>query len=272
MRKRLYEIIEPTKAGDKASNIYDCIMMITIIASLVPLAFKQETKLFAIMDKVTVSIFIADYFLRLSTADLKLKGKGVKAFFLYPFTPMAIVDLVSILPSLIALNGGLKALRVLRLLRTLKVLQVFKVVRYSKSIELMINVFKKQKKPLLFVLVFATGYVLVAGLVGFNAEPETFDNYFEAVYWATVSLTTVGYGDIYPVTVLGRVITMISSILGIAIVALPSGIITGGYLQELNRMRREEFLKKGKEMNPDLELNASMTNRKFFTNNWMDEE
>ena len=67
----------------------------------------------------------------------------------------------------------------------------------------------------------------------FNVEPESFDNFFEAIYWATVSLTTVGYGDIYPVTSVGRVITMISSVFGIAVVALPAGIITAGYMKEL---------------------------------------
>lgn len=83
----------------------------------------------------------------------------------------------------------------------------------------------------------AIGYVLISALVIFNVEPETFDNFFESVYWATVSLTTMGYGDIYPVTTIGRIVTMISSFVEIAIVALPAGIITAGYM---NRIQEEK--------------------------------
>ena len=77
-------------------------------------------------------------------------------------------------------------------------------------------------------------YILISALVIFNVEPQTFDNFFEAIYWATVSLTTVGYGDIYPTSDIGRIITMISSVFGIAIVALPAGIITAGYMDEIS--------------------------------------
>ena len=87
---------------------------------------------------------------------------------------------------------------------------------------------------------FAIGYVLIAALVVFNVEPDTFDSFFDAVYWATVSLTTVGYGDIYPVSSAGRLVTMISSFMGIAVVALPSGIITAGYMEDVKESKDEE--------------------------------
>ena len=74
-----------------------------------------------------------------------------------------------------------------------------------------------------------------SSMILFNVEPESFGTFFDAVYWATVSLTTVGYGDIYPVTAVGRAVTMVSSIFGIAVVALPAGIITAGYMSELNK-------------------------------------
>jgi voltage-gated potassium channel len=80
---------------------------------------------------------------------------------------------------------------------------------------------------------------VVSALVIYNVEPDSFKSFFEAVYWATVSLTTVGYGDIYPVTVIGRVITMASSIFGVAVIALPSGVITAGYLAEMNGEDKE---------------------------------
>lgn len=99
---------------------------------------------------------------------------------------------------------------------------------------LILSVLKRQKDSLLVVLWLALAYVLVSALVIFNVEPQTFDSFFDAVYWATISLTTMGYGDIYPVSTAGQVITMLSSVLGIAIVALPASIITTGYMKEVN--------------------------------------
>ena len=85
------------------------------------------------------------------------------------------------------------------------------------------------------VATMAVAYILVSALVIYNVEPESFETFFDAIYWATISLTTVGYGDIYPVTTIGRIVTMISSAFGIAIIALPSGVITAGYLAEINK-------------------------------------
>lgn len=232
-RTRLFEIIEIAEDGDTLSNVYDVFMMITIVASIVPMAFKSTNIVFNIIDKVTVIIFIVDYVLRLITSDLKL-NKGKLSFLIYPITPMALIDLVAILPSLIVINSGLRLLKVFRLLRTLRVLRVFKVVRYSTPIQMILGIFKRTKESLLFVCGIAVGYVLISALVVFNIEPDTFGNFFDAVYWATVSLTTMGYGDIYPVTVAGKIVTMISSFMGIAIVALPAGIITTGLMEELN--------------------------------------
>lgn len=234
MRKKIYSIIEPIGNENKLSNIYDFIMMTTIIVSIIPLAFKESNTLFQWIDYITVSIFILDYLLRLLTADYKLK-KSVSSFFVYPLTPMAIIDLISILPSLTVLNSSFRLLKLFRLLRTLKVLRAFKFLRYSKSFDIISNVFKKQKKVLSAVATMAVAYVLISALVIYNVEPESFETFFDAIYWATISLTTVGYGDIYPVTTVGRIVTMISSVFGIAIIALPSGVITAGYLEEVNK-------------------------------------
>ena len=233
MRKKLYEIIEPAK-DNLLSKIYDFFMMLMIVASLVPLAFKTTNLAFEIIEYVTVSVFCLDYLLRLFTADLKL-GKSVASFFIYPLTPMALIDLLSILPSITILNSGLRLLKIFRLLRAFKVFRSFKFLRYSKSFEVIVRVFREQKKILSAVATMAIAYILISALVIYNVEPESFDNFFEAIYWATVSLTTVGYGDIYPVTTVGRVVTMVSSVFGIAIIALPSGVITAGYLAEIDR-------------------------------------
>lgn len=232
MRNRVFEIIEIGKDEDKASKIYDIFMMITIIFSLLPLMVKEESLFFIWIDRITVAIFIIDYLLRFVTADIKLK-KGASSFVRYPFTFMALVDLISILPSVIVVNKGLRLLKIFRLIRTFKVFRVFKVFRYSKNVEIIVNVFKKQKESLIAVGILAIGYILITALIIFNAEPDTFQSFFDAVYWSTISLTTVGYGDLYATSTVGKVITMISALFGIAIVALPAGIVTAGYMDEI---------------------------------------
>ena len=240
MRKRIYEIIEPAEQNDKLSAAYDFLMMATIIASIVPLAFKTNNVTFQIMEYFCTGIFIFDYLLRLVTSDFKLKKRFVVSFFMYPITPMAVVDMLSLLPTLTVVNSSLRMLKIFRLLRTMRVLRVFKFMRYSKSIDIIINVFRKQKSVLSSVVTLAIAYVLISALVIYNVEGESFASFFDAIYWATISLTTVGYGDIYPVTAIGRVVAMISSVFGIAIIALPSGVITAGYISEISKQKNED--------------------------------
>lgn len=240
-RKRIFEIIEKSKGGDYLSSFYDYGMIIIIILSLVPLAFKDDTPALIAIDKITVGIFIIDYLLRWGTADYKFSNKSVVSFAKYPFSGMAIIDLLSILPSLGILNSGFKVLRVLRMIRAIRVVRVFKAFRYSKNLEIIMDVLRQSKNALIAVCVLAGGYILVSALIIFNVEPDSFDTFFDAIYWATVSLTTVGYGDIYPVSVMGRIITMLSSIFGIAIIALPAGIITAGYMSEIEKRHNNEI-------------------------------
>ena len=257
-RERLFEIIEAADENDRASNLYDILMMITIVVSMVPLAFKKEHAVFTTVEQIATAIFSVDYLLRLSTADFKMR-KGKRSFLIYPFTPMALIDLLCILPGLNLISGSFRVLKVLRLLRTFRVLRVFKAVRYSKSIRVITNVFRYSRKPLLMVCFLAIGYVLISALVIFNAEPDTFDSFFDAVYWATVSLTTMGYGDITPVTTVGRLLTMISTIFGIAIIALPSAIITAGIMDEINHdTDREQETVRQAEPTPAPEMKESL--------------
>ena len=231
MRARLKTLLysgEKTKIG----TVYETVSIILIVVSLIPLAFKKEYLLLLITDKVCAFLFCIDYILRWITADYNKENKPL-SFIKYPFSFMAIIDLLSILPSVTPLSGGFKILRVARMFRALRVLRVIKAVRFSKNIEIILKVLKKTKEPLFAVGSLAVAYILISALIIINVEPDSFKNYYDAVYWATVSLTTMGYGDIYPVTAVGRLFTMISSVFGIAIVALPSGIITAGYIKEI---------------------------------------
>ncbi len=240
MLRDLYEIIEPSdNESSKLSSFYDIVMLICIIASMIPLAIKSDNMILKIIDKTTVVVFIIDYILRLITAKIRL-NKGVKSYVLYPLQPMAIIDLLSILPSLIPINAGFKVLRLFRIVRTLKVFRSFKIFRYSRNVSRLVEVLKKQSKSLIAVLSMAVFYVLFTALVMFNIEPDTFNTFFDAIYWAAISLTSVGYGDITPVSEIGRLFTMLSAFVGVAIIALPSGIITAGYLEVLNREKDSE--------------------------------
>lgn len=238
MRKRIFEVIEVANENDRMSATYDFLMMLIIIVSLIPLAFKETNYIFSVINDTAACIFITDYVLRLVTADLKLK-KGILSFILYPFTPMAIIDLLTILPSFSRLFSAMRIMRTFRLLRSFRVFRAFKIFRYVKSMQIISDVMRSQRKPLLAVCSMAAGYVLLSALIIFNVEPETFDNFFEAVYWATVSLTTMGYGDIYPITTTGRIVTMVSSFVGIAIVALPAGILTAGYMEAIRKDKED---------------------------------
>ena len=239
MRERLYDILE----GDSpASALYGRVMTVLIAASLVPLCFWESNAVLDAIDYVCVTAFIADYLARWSTADLKLK-RGAASFAIYPFTPMAIIDLLTILPTFLALNPAWKSLRALRLLRALR---AFKLVRYSRNVNALVSAFERKRGQLLVVVAFAAAYVLLCAMVMFNLEHETFPNFFDALYWSVVSLTTVGYGDLYPTSDAGRALAMLSSLVGIAIVALPASILTAGLMEEIDKGAES-----GSDGNPD---------------------
>ena len=240
-RKDIYTIIEKDDGSSIWSHVYDVFMFCTIILSVVPLMFWDEYPIFWYIEVFTTTVFIIDYILRWVTADYKL-GKGAHSFVSYPYSFWAIIDLLSILPSFQILGSNFKILRTLRML---KILRLLKALRYSTQLFLFIEVLKKERKVLTAVLLFAAAYIFITALVMFNFEPrinpttgqETFKTFFDAIYWSTVTLTTVGYGDLCPATDLGRLISMFSSLFGVAVIALPSGIITASYLDELRSLK-----------------------------------
>ena len=141
MRRKIYNIVEQSKDGDKLSLSYDILMLIAIAVSIVPLMFVEETNAFRIIEQITVTLFIIDYLLRWLTADFRLGKKGW-SFLIYPFTGWAIIDLLSILPVFSVLGRGFKIVRVTRLLR---ILRLFKFIRYTDKIQVLGRVVRKEK-------------------------------------------------------------------------------------------------------------------------------
>lgn len=219
------------------NTVYSVVYAITLGLSILPLMFKHRIPVLHSLETIAVLFFIVDYILRYYCSEVIL-NKGKKSYILYPFTPYAIVDLLAIIPFFLERLGFLVPIRIIRLI---KLLRVFKVLRYNKQIIILKKAVKREKHILEAILAFVSVYIFIIALVAFQVEPETFNTFFDAVYWSTISLTTVGYGDIYTVTTLGRMVSIISSIIGVGIICLPSGIIAASFV-EVYREERESSI------------------------------
>ncbi|MCI1722097.1 MAG: ion transporter [Lachnospiraceae bacterium] len=245
MRKRLFEICEKAKRHDTTSRIYDWIIIAAALLSMLPLCFKTEPFWMSTLELYAVYILFADYLFHWITADYKRQCQDAdlktrtKAFLLYPFRPMVLLNFVSLLPTLGILGPAFLVLRLFRLTT---------LANYSKSLRYVGRVFVKEQKTLLAVLYIAITYIFISALIMFTFEQQSFDDYFEALYWATTALTTVGYGDVAPVTWVGRLISMLSSLFGIAVIALPAGIVTAGFVNEINADTAEQATDDAEDM------------------------
>ena len=236
MRKHIYKMVHVYE-GNMSSLIYKYFMIVTIVLSLIPLTMKEKPSFIKNIEVICLLIFIIDYILRWITADYKFGIMKRISFIKYPFRIISIIDFMSVFALISSIAGWFDGFQMSKALTVFRIVRLF---RYSKSVRTILEILEKSKKPLYAVGNLAIGYILISAIIIFNVEPDSFQTFFDAVYWATVSLTTVGYGDIYPITVLGRLVAMISSFFGIAIVALPAGIVTAEYLNEIKNNNRKK--------------------------------
>ena len=262
IRQGVYEILErdPTKHPLKANNRLNaffsvflvtliCLNVAAIIAASVAELEARFGTFFAYFEIFSVAVFSVEYLLRLWTARNKY-GKGWKSYFRYVCSPMGIIDLFAVLPFFLPFVIGFD-FRALRILRILRLLRVKKLVRYSNFLESLGSVLKTQKEMLQITILVMVMLILLAATSMYFAEnaaqPDKFTSIPATLWWAVATLTTIGYGDVYPITPLGRVLGGIIAVIGIGMIALPSGIITSGLVDENSKKaERKEAQKRGR--------------------------
>lgn len=249
-KENLHLILEVDDDSSRISQFYNIFNIIFTLGSLIPLLFHQQTDVLIGIETVSVVFFGIDYLLRWYTADKEFPNKSkTRAYLTYPFTTYAIFDLLAILPFLTVLNHSLRLFRIFRLIRSLRIFRAFRIFRHSKTVGIFLRTVKKQKDSLVIVGALTGSYIFMAALLVFNIEPETFPSFLEALFWATSSLTTATYGDIFPKSSMGQILSIFSYLVGVLIIALPSSIITAGYIDEMEKeqeieVEEEEYEKK----------------------------
>ena len=248
-RRRIYEIVEIGAAGDRLSRAYDLFYTLTIILNLTATILDTYSgihdkygALFDVIEFVTVAAFAVDYVLRLYTADFKYRGapRG-KAAAKYAVSFGGIVDLISFLPYYLPFffPAGAAAFRLVRVIR---IFRLFRINAYYDSLSVITSVLKSKKNQLVSSVVVILVLMIASSLCMYSleneAQPDVFSNAFSGIWWATSTLLTIGYGDIYPVTTLGQILGIVISFLGVGMVAIPTGIISAGFVEQDTRLKR----------------------------------
>jgi len=251
-KHKVHILLHPELGESKADKFINIFIITLIVLNVIAvmletiesLHVKYET-FFDIFDAISVYIFTVEYVLRVwsCTHDPRYKG-SIKGRLKYMFTPGALIDLIAFLPYYLQAIIGFD-LRILRLLRLMRFFRLFRLTAYTRSAKLIFNVFKTRIHDLLLSLVLIIFLIIIASSALYFTEhlyPSEAESKFSSIpatlWWAVVTLTTTGYGDMYPLTTLGRVIAGIIMLSGVAFFALPAGIIVAGFLDELKFMRK----------------------------------
>lgn len=267
-RKRLYVLVDE---DSRIGNIFNTLIILLIILNMVSIILESIKSLqeqyhfwFEAFESFCLVVFTIEYIVRISTADFAFpQYKGWKPFRKYIFSFMALVDLLSILPSLLLIllpQGLLAEMQFIRMLRIMRVFRVLKITRYSNSLRMMGDVLKEKSGELSITIFVALILMVIASTLMYYAEhttqPDQFPDIVHAFWWAIATLTTVGYGDVYPVTALGKILSGVIALLGIGLVALPTGILSSAFVDRMDQARQ----KKKKEKNGGNKSNEDKSN------------
>lgn len=244
-KERAYNLISDDNENDFASKIFDTVIIILIVINILLVILDTFTlpdwlrTLSRNVELISVLIFTIEYLLRIWTATyLYPDKKPYKARLKYMVSFMAIIDLLAILPFYIPFIIPVD-LMVLRTLRVVRMLQFFKVNRYTDALSTIGSVFKREASQLLSSMFIVMMLLIISSVLMYNvenaAQPDKFTNAFSGLWWAVATLTTVGYGDIYPITAAGKFFSGIISMLGIGLVAVPTGIISAGFIEIMEK-------------------------------------
>ena len=238
MRKRIFNIIQIGNKDDWVSRGFDilltCVIMLNIVVTFME-TFDDLSEFFGVfkvIEIVTVAFFCIEYVLRIVTADYLYPNEtSVKARLHFMISFDGIVDLLTILPFLFL--SGFIAFRILRIFR---IFHLFRINTQYDSFNVITLVLKEKWKQIGSSLVIIVVIMLAASLgmysVEHNAQPENFTNAFSGMWWSVSALLTVGYGDIYPITVIGKIMGILIAFLGVGVVAIPTGIISAGFVEQ----------------------------------------
>lgn len=250
MKKRIYEILEVALPGDKPSRIFDIFIVVLIFLNVLAVILEtieslsvQFVQFFKIFEIFSVVVFTLEYLLRVwSCSENQKYKKPLLGRIKFIITPLALIDLFAVLPFYLPMLIPFD-LRFIRAVRLIRLFRLFKIGRYSESVKLFGKVLKGKKEEL-FIIVFVIFILLTISssllyYVEYEAQPEVFSSIPAAMWWGVVTLTTVGYGDMCPITPLGKFFGAIISLLGIGMFALPAGILSAGFIEEI-RKRKEK--------------------------------
>jgi len=249
LKCRVYHLLDVDNRSI-ASKIVQGVIIAMILFSAFSLVLQSvsEYKLlyysyFRVFDTISVTFFSIEYILRLWTITCDPRyAKPISGRIRYGFTFMQVIDLLAILPYF--LSFVVFDLRVLRLLRVFRLLRIFRIMSYVRALTLIVGVLKKKAGELIITVIFLIFLLLIASSAMYyaenNAQPDSFPNIIASMWWAVITLTTVGYGDVYPITVIGKIIGGIIAIIGIGFFAFPTGILTSGFNEVIQEYKQRK--------------------------------
>lgn len=249
-KKRVFDIIQIGSKTDFVSKAFDIFIVFMIFLNIFVSFFdtfeqasKYKNEIF-IIETVTSVIFLIEYILRLWTADYLNPGKGeIKARLLFVFSFYGIIDLLSFLPFFLPffVPSGMVAFRVFRVIR---IFRLFRINKQYDAYNVIADVIKEKSSQLFSSMIIILMLMVASSMLMYNfehsAQPEAFKNGFSGIWWSVSTLLTVGYGDIYPVTTLGRAMAIVIAFLGVGLVSIPTGIISAGFVEQYTRVRNDK--------------------------------